>query len=66
VGLKVNGTHRLLAYADDINLLGDNIGAMEENTDTLIEAIRELGLEIEKTKYMLPSRHKNASKKIMV
>jgi hypothetical protein len=24
-GLKLNGTHRLLAYADDLNLLGDNI-----------------------------------------
>jgi hypothetical protein len=25
VGLKLNGTHKLLAYADDVNLLGDNI-----------------------------------------
>jgi hypothetical protein len=25
VGLKLNGTHQLLAYADDLNLLGDNI-----------------------------------------
>jgi hypothetical protein len=24
VGLKLNGTHQLLAYADDLNLLGDN------------------------------------------
>jgi hypothetical protein len=24
-GLKFNGTHQLLAYADDVNLLGDNI-----------------------------------------
>jgi hypothetical protein len=25
VGLKLNGTHQLLAYADDVNLLRDNI-----------------------------------------
>jgi hypothetical protein len=25
VGLKLNGTHQVLAYADDVNLLGDNI-----------------------------------------
>jgi hypothetical protein len=24
-GLKLNGTHQLLAYADDVNLLGDNM-----------------------------------------
>jgi hypothetical protein len=24
VGLKLNGTHQLLAYTDDVNLLGDN------------------------------------------
>jgi hypothetical protein len=24
-GLKLNGTHQLLAYADDVNLLRDNI-----------------------------------------
>jgi hypothetical protein len=28
VGLELNGTHRLLAYIDDVNLLGDNIDPM--------------------------------------
>jgi hypothetical protein len=62
VGLKLNGTHQVLVYADDVNLLGDNIDAMKKNTETLIGAIKEVGLEVnaEKTKYMFLSRHQNA------
>jgi hypothetical protein len=36
VGLKLSGTHQLLAYADDVNLLGDNIDTVKKNTETLI------------------------------
>jgi hypothetical protein len=62
VGLKLNGTHQLLAYVDDVNLLGDNIDTIKKNTKTLSDASKEVGLEIniEKTKYMLLSHHKNA------
>jgi hypothetical protein len=61
VGLKLNGTHQLLAYADDVNLLGDNIDSIKKNMETSIDASKEIGLEIniEKTKYMLLSRHQN-------
>jgi retron-type reverse transcriptase len=31
VGLKLNGTHHLVAYADDVNLLGNNIKQNKEN-----------------------------------
>jgi hypothetical protein len=46
VGLKLNGTHQLLAYADDVNLLGDNIDTIKKNTETVIDASKEVGLEI--------------------
>jgi hypothetical protein len=53
--------HEFLAYADDVNLLGDNIDTIKKNTGTLIDASKEVGLEInvEKTKYMLLPRQWN-------
>jgi hypothetical protein len=33
LGLKLSGTHKLLAYADDVNLLGDNIGIIKKSTE---------------------------------
>jgi hypothetical protein len=64
VELKLNGTYQLLVYADDVNLLGDNIDTLKKSTETLIDVSKEVGLEvtIEKTKYILLSRHKNAGK----
>jgi hypothetical protein len=35
VGLKLNGTHQLLAYVDDVNLLGDNVDTINKNMATL-------------------------------
>jgi hypothetical protein len=51
-------THQLLAYADHVNLLGDNIGTIKKNRETLIDGNKQVGLEmnIEETKYMLLSR----------
>jgi hypothetical protein len=46
VRLKLNGTHQLLAYADDVNLLGDNIDIIKKNTEALIDASKQVGLEI--------------------
>jgi hypothetical protein len=62
VGLELSGTHQLLVYADDVNLLGDSVNTIEENSETLLEAGRDIGLEInaEKTKYMIMSRYPNS------
>jgi hypothetical protein len=54
-GLKLNGTHQVLAYADYVNIVGENIDTTKKNTQALLDASKEVGLEVnqEKTKYML-------------
>ena len=63
-GLKLNGTHQLLAYANDVNILGGSIHTLKENAETLVAPTREIGLEVsaDKTNYMVMSRDKNAGR----
>jgi hypothetical protein len=60
--LKLNGTHQLLVYADDVNILGWSVHTIRKNTEALVIANNEIGLEVnaEKTKYMVMSRDQNA------
>jgi hypothetical protein len=44
VGLKLNETHQLLAYTDDVNLLGGNIYTVKKNTETITDASIEVCL----------------------
>jgi hypothetical protein len=48
-----------LVYADDVNLLDNNINTIKEKTGTLLEVSKDAGLEInaEKSKYMIMSHH---------
>ena len=43
-GLKLNGTHQLLAYADDVNILGVSVDTVKKNAETLVAAVKEIGL----------------------
>ena len=51
--MKVNGTHQLLAYGDDVNILGGSTHTIKENAKALLADTWEIGLEIsaDKTKY---------------
>jgi len=41
-GLKLNGTHHLRAYAEDVNILGGTIHTLKENAEALVAASRDL------------------------
>jgi hypothetical protein len=50
-----------LAYADDVNIVGENIDTIQRNTKALLEV--GLGVNPEKTKYMLVSRCQKAGQR---
>jgi hypothetical protein len=66
VGLKLNETHQLLTYADDVNLMGDNMDTIKKNTETLIDVSKEVGIgaNIEKTMYMWMSHDQSADQNL--
>jgi hypothetical protein len=59
--LKLNGSHRLLVYADD-NILGGSLHALKEDAEAFVVASKEIGLAVnaDKTKYMVMSRGQDA------
>ena len=61
-GVKLNGTHQLLAYIDDVNVLQGSLHTAEKNTDALVIATKEIALEVNanKTKCMVMSPDQNA------
>ena len=55
----MNGTHQVLAYADDVNLIGDDFRTVERNADVLLNACKDVNLAVNKgnTKYIEIGRH---------
>jgi len=60
--LKLNGTHQVLAFANDVNILGERVDTVKKNAEDLVASTKEIGLDLNanKTKYMTVSRDQNA------
>ena len=60
--MKLSDTYQLSVYADDVNILSGRVHAMQKNTDALVVASKENGLEVnaDKIKFMVMSRDQNA------
>jgi hypothetical protein len=56
-GLKLSGTHQLLVYIHDVNILGESVHIIKNNTEALLVGSKEIGLEVnaDKTQYMVMS-----------
>jgi len=63
-GLKLNGSHQLRAYADDVTILRGSVHTVKKNAQPLVAATKEIGLEVNahKTKYMTVFRDQNAGR----
>ena len=63
-GLKLNFTHQLLAYADDVNILGVSVHTVKKNAEALVAATKEIRLEVNahKTKYMTVCRDQKSGR----
>ena len=62
--LKLNGRHRLLVYADDVNTLRGSVCTVKKNAEALVVASKETGIEVnaDKSKYMVMSRDQNTGR----
>ena len=63
-GLKLNGTHQLLVYADGVNILGGSVHTVKGNGEALVVASREIGLEVnvDKTECVVMSGDQNGGR----
>jgi hypothetical protein len=57
-----------LAYADDVNIVAENIDTIRKNKEALLDASKKVRLEVypENTKYMLMSRRHKKGQKLSI
>ena len=60
--MKLRCKHQLLVYTDDVNIWGGSIHTVRKNTEAIVIASKEIGLDInaEKTMYMVMSPDQHA------
>ena len=59
LALDMNGTYQVLAYADNVNLIGDYIRTVERNADMLLNACNDIGLAVNtRKKYVEVKSHR--------
>jgi hypothetical protein len=63
-GLKLNGTHQVLVYVHNVNMVGGTVHTVKEKAEATVVASKETGLEgnANKTKYMFMSRDQKAGR----
>jgi hypothetical protein len=61
-GLKLKDTHQLLAYADDVNILGGSVHTVRENAEALLVSTKETGLAFILLAFTFGLTPNNASK----
>jgi hypothetical protein len=45
-GMEMNEIHKFLVYTDTVNILGENINTIRNNTGALLQTSRKVGLEV--------------------
>ena len=63
--LDMKGANQILAFADDVHLIDDDIKTIERNADVLLNACKDIGVALNtgKTKYMEIGRHPTKKRK---
>jgi len=62
--LKLNPTHQLLVFADEVNVLGGSVLTIKKNREVLVVASKEIRLEVNvcktsRTDYRARSQYKD-------